>query len=345
LVTSLSRRERAEVERLLAQSGLVFEGEPDCTVLVEDESENLAATASIKDNIIKMVAADNSYRDAGLAGTAISGVMSYARERGIYHLFIYTKPDMAEKFGYLGFSELAANDSAVLMESGQPSSSDFESYLKSEKLDGGLAPFGAAVMNCNPFTLGHRFLIESAASRCGGLYVIVVREDLSEFPFEDRMALVKAGTADIPNVRVINGGSYAVSRQTFPTYFLKDRADREIARIQAALDIDLFSRLFVPALSISERFVGSEPFSEVTRLYNEAMLKILPPRGVKVTVIPRCSDSAGVEISASRVREAIVDGDSALLEEALPAHTLEYLRSEKGAEVARRLRERRRSDG
>ena len=63
-------------------------------------------------------------------------------------------------------------------------------------------------MNCNPFTLGHRYLIEQASEKVDHLYVFVVEEDKSFFPFSDRIGLVKKGTADLKNITVKPSGKY-----------------------------------------------------------------------------------------------------------------------------------------
>ena len=328
--------EKEAVCELLRVHGLIYEGNPDATVMVEDSSENLAATASIEGTVIKMVASDPMYQEAGLAGTVVSAVIQHARDNGIVHLFLYTKPDMAEKFSYLGFSELARTGSAVLMESGLPSSSDYIKSLDKYKSDS--APFGAIVMNCNPFTKGHRYLIEQAASKCATLYVIAVEEDISDFPFKDRIDLIRAGVRGLDNVKVIPSGGYAVSRATFPSYFLKDRGCDSVSSVQAELDVNLFASLFVPALKITQRFVGTEPFCGTTRIYNEKMKEILPAKGVEVTEIERISDGGGLPISASRVREAIKSGDNVVLDELLPKTTLDYLSSERGQEVIKKMR-------
>ena len=192
-------------------------------------------------------------------------------------------------------------------------------------------------MNCNPFTLGHQFLIEEGAKQCPIFYVIVVEEDASAFPFADRLALVREGTAHLPNVRVIASGSYAVSKATFPTYFLKDRSELPVAAEQAELDARLFGRLFVPALGLTLRFVGTEPFCAVTAVYNETLKKTLPEYCCEVTEITR-KEACGAPVSASRVRTMIAEG-AAGLEALLPKVTLDYLKSPRGREAAARLRE------
>ena len=67
-------------------------------------------------------------------------------------------------------------------------------------------------MNANPFTFGHQYLVRLAASQCDWLHVFVVREDVSQFSYRDRYALVKAGVAGIPNLTLHHGSEYMVSR-------------------------------------------------------------------------------------------------------------------------------------
>ena len=342
VVKKISGYEKKAAEALLHKSGLIFEGSPDYTAVAEDSDENVIATASLSGNIIKMVAADAEWQEAGLSSVVISALMQAARSDGVYHFFLFTKPDTAEKFAGLGFRVLAAADKSVLMECGVPDVSDYRRTLEEERVKNG-APAAAAVMNCNPFTLGHRFLIEQAASRERLFYVIVVAEDASVFPFEDRISLVRAGTADMPNVRVLSSASYAVSAATFPSYFLKDRAEMSVAGVQAELDARLFTSLFVPALSLTRRYVGTEPFSPVTALYNETLKKILPPAGCEVTEIERKS-TEGTAISASRVRAAIAGGSQEELALLLPKVTLEYLDSPRGRAAAERLKQAGASD-
>jgi len=148
---------------------------------------------------------------------------------------------------------------------------------------------------------------------------------------------VQEGTRDLKNVRIIPSGDYAVSRATFPTYFLKDKGLTSVAERQAELDATLFANLFVPELLIKKRFVGTEPFCQTTAKYNEMMKKVLPPRGVEVVEIMRLNDISGTAVSASRVRRAIVENDMEALKIMLPPVTMDYLRSEKGRAVVNKL--------
>lgn len=177
---------------------------------------------------------------------------------------------------------------------------------------------GVVVMNCNPFTLGHRYLIEQAAKQVERLYVMVVREDCSLFAYTERKAMVERGVADIENVNVIDGSDYAISRATFPTYFLK-RLD-DAADTQMLLDLDLFRRHIAPALGATVRFVGTEPTDQLTRRYNQLMHEAL--KDVRET---DRLEKDGYAVSASRVRKAMEEGDMNTIRQLVPPTTLPYI--------------------
>lgn len=181
---------------------------------------------------------------------------------------------------------------------------------------------GSIVMNCNPFTLGHRYLIEQALKQCDYLAIFVVQEDKSIFPFEDRLRLVSEGVADLSNVMVIPSGRFIISSLTFSEYFNKSKLQERV--IDTSMDLLIFAKEIAPCLHITKRFVGEEPFDKVTRQYNESMKKILPEYGVEFVEIPRkkCNDEA---ISASRVRRLIEQKDFASIKELVPESTFKYL--------------------
>lgn len=177
---------------------------------------------------------------------------------------------------------------------------------------------GVVVMNCNPFTLGHRYLIEQAAKQVERLFVMVVREDCSLFAYAERKAMVEQGVAHLENVTVIDGSEYAISQATFPTYFLK-RLD-DAADTQMLLDLDLFRRHIAPALGATVRFVGTEPTDRLTRRYNQLMHEVL----ADVREIVRL-EKDGNAVSASRVRKAMEQGDMSTIRQLVPPTTLPYI--------------------
>uniref|UniRef100_A0A806K2V3 [citrate [pro-3S]-lyase] ligase n=1 Tax=uncultured bacterium contig00107 TaxID=1181573 RepID=A0A806K2V3_9BACT len=183
---------------------------------------------------------------------------------------------------------------------------------------------GSIVMNCNPFTLGHRYLIETAASQVDVLVVFVVQEDISVFPFDDRLELIDKETADIENLAVIPSGQFIISSLTFTEYF--NKSELQDRTIDCSIDVNLFGQEIAPCLDIKVRFVGEEPFDQVTRQYNESMKAILPRYGIEVIEIPR-KEYGGEAISASRVRKLLENKDWVEIEKLVPETTLEYLKN------------------
>lgn len=201
---------------------------------------------------------------------------------------------------------------------------DLKSYIESLKKErvNVQGKVGSIVMNCNPFTFGHQYLIEYAASKVDQLYIFVVEENKSFFDFEDRMELVKKGTAHLKNVKVLPSGKFIISAITFPGYFYKDHL--KDTTIDASNDLEVFGRHIAPALGINIRFAGEEPLDPVTCQYNEAMTEQLPLYGIEFEAIKRKEHGEKV-ISASRVRAALKDKNFEEIKELVPATTYNYL--------------------
>lgn len=181
---------------------------------------------------------------------------------------------------------------------------------------------GAAVMNCNPFTLGHRYLIDQALKQCDYLMIFVVQEDKSMFSFDDRLKLVDDGTKDLENVAVIPSGDFVLSSMTFSEYF--NKAEKQDRKVDTSLDVTLFAREIAPCLHISVRFAGEEPFDNITQQYNDSMRSILPQYGIDFVEIPRAEQN-DVPISASHVRRLLEEKDFSSLSALVPQTTLEFL--------------------
>lgn len=182
---------------------------------------------------------------------------------------------------------------------------------------------GAIVMNCNPFTLGHRYLIETAAKECEYLLIFVVQEDRSFFPFKDRIELVRQGTKDLKNVIVVESGEFIISSLTFEGYFNKAQLQDRV--IDSSNDVTLFAKEIAPAAGIKIRFAGSEPLDNVTNQYNREMEKILPLYNIEFKEIIRKTNGDDV-ISASEVRRLLKDGQWDKLREFVPPTTFDYLK-------------------
>ena len=305
-------------KELLEKASLEADLSIEKTVLVW-EGDSLIATGSRQENILKCITVDENHRGEDLTATVLSELQKDAFACGYKHLFLYTKPQNAAMFTSLFFYEIARTDKVLLMENRPRGIKEFLEELPKENTSGKV---GSIVMNANPFTLGHRYLIDYAAKECDKLYVFVLSEDKSEFSFEDRFTMVKEGTRDIPNVTVLPTGPYLISSATFPTYFLKERDKAD--EVKCALDIEIFSSHFAPHFNITHRFVGTEPISRMTDMYNRVLLEKLPEKNIEITEIPR-KESGGEVISASRVRELIKKGEIEKVKHLVPETTYIHL--------------------
>lgn len=304
--------------RFLSRAGLDADEQVETTALVWDAGE-LIATGSRQGNLLKCIAVDQLHQGEGLTASVLTQLRQDAFRAGYNHLFLYTKPKNELMFSSLFFYPIASTEQVLLMENKRGGIGEFLDTLPKAPCGGTV---GAAVMNCNPFTRGHRYLIETAAKECDRLYVFVLSEDKSEFSAADRMEMVKLGTAHLSNVTVLPTGPYLISSATFPTYFLKDREN--VAQVQCQLDIEIFCRYYAPRFGITRRYVGTEPLSPTTNRYNEALKAYLPQKGIEVREIPRL-EQADTPISASAVRAALAKKDFPALRKLVPETTYNYL--------------------
>lgn len=346
-------RQRQRIEAFLKRNGLRFDDMHYYAAVTDDDGEMIAG-GGLKGNVIKCVAVDDAHKGEAIANTLISHLIAHANEEGHSNVMLFTKPKNRQLFESLSFRLLAEAPEAVLMETGIGGINNMVEQLKKIKEEGEVCkennqeckkeektnlnittpqhlnpstpqplttttPLrGVVVMNCNPFTLGHRYLIEQAAKQVERLFVMVVREDCSLFAYAERKAMVEQGVAHLENVTVIDGSEYAISQATFPTYFLK-RLD-DAADTQMLLDLDLFRRHIAPALGATVRFVGTEPTDQLTRRYNQLMHEVL----ADVREIVRL-EKEGNAVSASRVRKAMEQGDMSTIRQLVPPTTLPYI--------------------
>ena len=322
---------RKRVEAFLSSNGLRLAALERYVVISRDEDgDEIIAGGGLDGNVIKCVAVSEAARSEGLMNILVSRLIAIAHEEGHESVKAFTKPANEDIFRSLGFKLLASSRNAILMENGRGGLPEYRKYLESLARPG---RNGAIVMNANPFTKGHRYLIEQAASQVDNLYVIVVKEDRSRFPYAERKSMIEAGCAGLSNVIVCEGSDYAISAATFPTYFLKQLDDATPTQI--ALDLDLFVKHIARPLGVTVRFAGSEPEDKLTRCYNEMMSEILPAGGygskenpsgqpISFVEIPRLEQN-GRPVSATALRSALDRGDLKAAMEFVPVSTVPYL--------------------
>lgn len=377
-----NERDMTAVDRLLADEGLRRDRHLDFICGMYDDGGSLIATGSLYRATLRCMAVSGAHRGEGLLNSVISFLTEKAVSSGYSHLFVCTKYDTALFFKDVGFYEIATvRDTISFLENKRGA---FFAYLDAleeaaaRKTGANIGDSGtsvpdrqsaectgiisAIVMNANPFTLGHQFLVEQASRESSLVHLFLVSEDESVFPFSVRKKLVTEGTKHLENVILHDSGPYMISNATFPSYFQKD--DAAVTRSHAAIDAAVFLKI-AQRLKITRRYVGEEPFSETTNLYNEVLGTMLPEAGVALAVVPR-KTVQGREISASGVRALIredtfapggsapvahdgngEEADAAHLSDAcrktlahlVPPATLAFLASEEGRRVIAAVKE------
>jgi len=279
------------------------------------EGETLLALGGIAGSAIRSLAVDESRQGEGILPALVTHLYQTIRDSGVKNVFVVTKPQYAPLFSSLCFQELVQTKDAALLES---SGAAFQTYLRNLP-----KASGAIVMNADPFTLGHRYLVETAAAASERLNVFVLSAEAAHVSADVRLRLVCEGCRDLANVNVIAGGDYIISGATFPDYFFKDKTEAALAF--ARLDATLFAERIAPACGITARFVGEEPLDPMTAAYNETLCAILPEHGVQVRVIPRKTIGEN-PISASRVRALWREKRYNEIAPLVPETTLAYIR-------------------
>lgn len=336
IIDLTNHREKMEVEDFLAKQGLILEKDVEYTVALL-YNDRLIATGSLSERILKCIAVDPEYQGIGISTKIISHLVNEAYYRGNTHLFIYANFENTYFFTAVGFHKIAEVAGKVcLLENKRQGIESFITSLKktsaSKQKNKNVkrGEIAALVMNCNPFTLGHQYIIERAAAESESVHIFIVWENRSSFPPEVRYYLAKEGTKHLSNVILHKGIDYIISNATFPSYFLKE--DKTIARIQALLDLEIFKSFIAPALNIKKRYIGEEPYCSITQIYNETMKEILPPSGIAVKELKRLSVEEDW-ISASQVRKFIGIGEIEKAKSLVPQSTYEFFLSEEGQQI------------
>lgn len=327
-----NEKEVQEIKDYLKRHDVVYDY-PEKTYVIRDKGK-IISTGSVSGNILKYFFSEEEYKGQGTMTIIYNSLLNYLFENNIGSYFVFTTPTNKIIFQSLGLKEVYSTKSVALFEGG------FYNYDKwIEKLKSSIKSKegrrGAIVVNCNPMTLGHKYVIYKALEYVDDLLVFVVEEDRSVFPFKDRFSILKNELSNDERITLIEGGPYIISQGTFPTYFIKKKDD--MLDIYTELDGSIFADKIAKDLGIDIRFFGSEPTDLVTLAYNNSMNRILNSRGIDVEIFERKSLDDKI-ISASRVRKLLKEDK---LEEAfkyLPQATIEYLKLENGKKIIEKLK-------
>jgi len=333
---SISLKNKKEIKRLkdfLIRRDLAWDDDIEYIVVLE-ENDEIIATGAMSGSVLKCIAVSKEHEGEGIIGKIVTYLLLKAHHEEINHLFLFTKPQNKKVFAELGFNEVSrVNNTAILMENKKNGLKNYLTDVSAFKVDG--KKISSIVMNCNPFTSGHLFLIEKASSESDHVHIFIVDENRSLFPTDIRIQLVKEGTKHLENITIHHSGQYIISAATFPSYFLKD--SKKIVDTHGRMDLDIFSRQICPALNINKRYAGDEPLCEVTSHYNELMGEILPSAGIELEIVKRKESDKNV-ISASYVRELLKNKDFKKIEKIVPPSTLKYLRSKEADSIIEKIK-------
>ena len=174
------KRTMAEIDALLVREGIRRDRNLDYTCAMYDEGRRVVATGSCFGCTLRCLAVSAAHQGEGLLNQVVTHLMEVQLERGNLRLFLYTKESTAKFFGDLGFYEIARADGAlVFMENRRDGFGRYLRDLEQARRPGRSA---ALVMNANPFTLGHRYLAETAAAACDTLHLFLVSPISSAAP-------------------------------------------------------------------------------------------------------------------------------------------------------------------
>ena len=328
-----SASHKKQWETLLNQGDIRAEDQVTYTVGVY-QGESLVATGSLYQNVLKCMAVDKDHTGGEVISLLTSHLLSEVFQKGYGKSYIYTKPESSMSFIHMGFKEIErVEGKLIFLEKAVSGFSDFLENLKIKKIKG--EKVAGIVMNANPFTLGHLYLIENAAKENDVVHLFILTEDLSAFPSRIRKELVIQGTKHLKNVHVHDTGDYMVSAKTFPSYFLKE--DEDVTRVQATLDALIFKNHIAKALGITRRYVGEEPLSFATNIYNEA-LKETFKEDLDLIILKRKEMDTDV-ISASRVRANLKEGNLDQIKGLVPKTTFDFLLTKEGKEIIQKIQD------
>ncbi len=210
----LKGRELTRLKDFLKTVELEYDDGIEYTICILIEDYEIMGTGSVEQNVLKCIAVNPKCQGEGIAASIVSQLVQYEFEQGRPHLFIYTKPKNLVMFEDLSFYEILKTEDVLFMENRKYGMSDYVADIVKETPEEAMQPgkkIGAIVANCNPFTLGHRYLVNQAARECDYVHMFVLSDKRSDIPAQDRYQLVAEGVKDIPNVILHKTSEYMTS--------------------------------------------------------------------------------------------------------------------------------------
>ena len=299
------KEELLEIEKFLKKFSLKLDKNLTKTFYIENDYSEIIGTISCSDYIIKDLAVDENYQSENVASLLVNEMLNHFRANSIYNYHVFTKPIYRHIFESFGFKKIIETEKVVMLEGGAK-------FINNKLLEikniinnnfgiiDETSDIGCIVINANPITNGHVFLIEEASRNHKMVILFVVEEEKSEFSFDERFSMVYLATRRLGNVCVVPSSKYIVSSLTFPQYFLKD--EDEALLEYSKVDALIFKEYFIKELYIKKRYVGTESINKMIN-YNNVLKEIL---GEKLVIVDRLTMSGEI-VSASKVRQLLVE--------------------------------------
>lgn len=323
---------RIIIEKFLSLFNLTLDKDVDCTIVAK-YNDDIIGTCSYSGHVLKCFAVKNEFRGIGIASKLITYITNILFEKGIYNTFVFTKKENIQIFENLGYKQVYSTNDISLLENGITYVDEYiKNMFNKSKLSNNKK--ASIVMNCNPITLGHMYLIERASKENEEVVVFIVEEDKSLFPFDVRFDLVKKCTKDLKNVHILPGGKYIISSNTFPSYFLRDE---EKTAEYIKIDLGIFGKYIKSVFNINKRYVGTEPYCKVTKKYNEGMKNILSQFNIEIVEVDRLQYN-NKKISASEVRQLIKEDKFNKIKEIVCKDVYKYLISEDAKNIIENIK-------
>lgn len=324
--------EKEILEEFLKLSNLNYEVDINYSILVYD-GDKVIATASLANSIMKCFAVNKEYSGQNITGLMFHHLVEHLQNRNIHHYFVFTTPENEDIFTSFNMKRIVRTMNTVLLEGGD----DITHVLQKLKEEYSISDKKKAcvIINANPMTNGHLYLIERAKEDYEEVLVFVVSEDISSFPFVDRFSIIKSATKHLEGVTVLPSLSYLVSRITFPKYFLKE--DQLIKDEQTLIDVLIYKEYYKKIFNLERRYLGTEPLSANTNKYNKVLKDYL---GQSVEIIERINLDNQV-ISASLIRKLIKANNIKKIKDYVPKATYDFLKSKRGQELINDIQSRK----
>lgn len=206
-----------------------------------------------------------------------------------------------------------------------------EDFKKEHELFADDLQIGASVMSCNPFTSGHRYLVELGSRMFDYFVVFLMQEGMNlVFDKEECENLVRVGVQDLDNVIVVPM-SDVFSYQTFwPEYNdIMLRHSKNYVGLNTYNLLNVVGKAF-KQLNVKHFLCGIETDDNITRQHIVQAKTVFPQNDINVICIPRkqMKDNK-LSISGTECRRMLAEGEYDKLNGFLQPQVIDYIKEKK----------------